>query len=64
LTAFPVLGVVSVAFPTAQRKIMWRRAWRFSAATACLIVALGLALAVNGLGARLSIHAIQSLVKI
>jgi polysaccharide chain length determinant protein (PEP-CTERM system associated) len=64
LTGFPVLGVVSVAFPTAHRKKMWRNAWRFSAATACLIVALGLALAVNGLGARLSIHAIQSLVKI
>jgi polysaccharide chain length determinant protein (PEP-CTERM system associated) len=64
LTAFPVLGVVSVAFPTAQRKKMWRHAWRFSAATACLIVALGLALALNGFGARLSIHAIESLVKI
>jgi polysaccharide chain length determinant protein (PEP-CTERM system associated) len=64
LTAFPVLGVVSVAFPTAQKEKMWRHAWRFSAATACLIVALGLALALNGLGARLSIHAIQSLVKI
>jgi polysaccharide chain length determinant protein (PEP-CTERM system associated) len=64
LTAFPVLGVVSVAFPTAHRKKMWRNAWRFSAATTCLIVALGIALAVNGLGARLSIHAIQSLVKI
>jgi polysaccharide chain length determinant protein (PEP-CTERM system associated) len=64
LTAFPVLGVVSVAFPTAQKEKMWRHAWRFSAATVCLIVALGLALALNGLGARLSIHAIQSLVKI
>jgi polysaccharide chain length determinant protein (PEP-CTERM system associated) len=64
LTAFPVLGVVSIAFPTAQRKKIWRNAWRFSAATACLIVALGLALALNWSGARLSIHAIQSLVKI
>jgi polysaccharide chain length determinant protein (PEP-CTERM system associated) len=64
LTSFPVLGVVSVAFPTAQRKKIWRLAWRFSAATACLIVALGFALVLNGLGARLSIQAIQSLVKI
>jgi polysaccharide chain length determinant protein (PEP-CTERM system associated) len=64
LTAFPVLGVVSMAFPTAQRKKMWRHAWRFSAATACLIVALGLALVLNGFGARLSIQAIQYLVKI
>jgi polysaccharide chain length determinant protein (PEP-CTERM system associated) len=64
LTAFPVLGVVSVAFPTAQKKKIWRNAWRFSAATACLVVALGLALVLNWSGARLSFHAIQSLVKI
>jgi len=64
LTAFPVLGVVSVAFPTAQRKKMWRHVWRISAASACLVLALGLALVLNWSGARLSIHAIQSLVKI
>jgi polysaccharide chain length determinant protein (PEP-CTERM system associated) len=64
LTDFPVLGVVSVAFPTAQRKTIWGHAWRFSAASACLVVALGIALALNWSGARLSIHAIQSLVKI
>jgi polysaccharide chain length determinant protein (PEP-CTERM system associated) len=64
LTDFPVLGVVSVAFPTAQRKMIWGHAWRFSAASACLVVALGIALALNWSGARLSIHAIQSLVKI
>jgi polysaccharide chain length determinant protein (PEP-CTERM system associated) len=64
ITAFPVLGVVSVAFPTAQRKKMWRHAWRISAAAACLVVALGIALALNWSGARLTVHAIQSLVKI
>jgi polysaccharide chain length determinant protein (PEP-CTERM system associated) len=64
LTAFPVLGVVSVAFPTAQKKKMWRHVWRISAATACLVVALGIALALNSSGARLSIGAIQSLVNI
>jgi polysaccharide chain length determinant protein (PEP-CTERM system associated) len=64
LTAFPVLGVVSVAFPAAQRKKMWRQVWQFSAAGACLIIALGVALVLNWSGARLSIHAIQSLVKI
>ena len=64
LTNFPVLGVVSVAFPTAQRKKMWRHVWRISAASACLVVALGIALVLNWSGARLSIHAIQSLVKI
>ena len=64
LTAFPVLGVVSVAFPTEQRKKIWRHVWRISTASACLVVALGVALALNWSGARLSIHAIQSLVKI
>jgi polysaccharide chain length determinant protein (PEP-CTERM system associated) len=64
LTAFPVLGAVSVAFPTAEKKKMWRHVWRISAATACLVVALGVALVLNWSGARLSIHAIQSLVKI
>ena len=64
LTAFPVLGVVSVAFPTAQRKNIVRHVWRISAASACLVLALGVVLALNWWGARLSIHAIQSLVKI
>jgi polysaccharide chain length determinant protein (PEP-CTERM system associated) len=64
LTGFPVLGVVSVAFPTAQRKKMWRHLWRISAATACLLVALAVALVLNWSGARLNIHEIQSLVKI
>ena len=64
LTVFPVLGVVSAAFPTAQRKKMLRHVWRLSAASACLLIALGVALALNWSGARLSIQAIQSLVKI
>jgi polysaccharide chain length determinant protein (PEP-CTERM system associated) len=62
LTSFPVLGVVSEAFPSAQRKIFSRHIWRFSAATACLLVALGVALALNWSGARLSIRAVESLV--
>jgi protein tyrosine kinase modulator len=64
LTAFPVLGVVSIAFPTAQRKKIWRHVWRFSAATGCLVVALVAVLVLNWSGARLSIHAVQSLVKL
>ena len=63
LTSFPVLGVVSVAFPTARRRKFWRNMWGFSAATACLLVALGAALVLNRSGARLTIHAIQALVK-
>jgi polysaccharide chain length determinant protein (PEP-CTERM system associated) len=64
LTRFPVLGVVSVAFPTAQKKKFLRRMWRFSAACVCLVVALGTALVLNGSGARLSVHAVRSLVNI
>jgi polysaccharide chain length determinant protein (PEP-CTERM system associated) len=64
LTGFPVLGMVSVAFPTAQKKRFWLHVWRISAATACLVMALGIALALNSSGARLSIAAIQSLVTI
>jgi polysaccharide chain length determinant protein (PEP-CTERM system associated) len=63
ITGFPVLGVVSVAFPTAQRKKFWCNLWHFSAATACLLIALGVALALNWSGARLNIPAVQSLVK-
>ena len=41
LTSFPLLGVVSIAFPSAQRREFWRHLWGISAATACLLVALG-----------------------
>jgi hypothetical protein len=36
--------------------------WQFSAAMACLVVALMVAFALNWAGARLTIHAIRSLV--
>jgi polysaccharide chain length determinant protein (PEP-CTERM system associated) len=62
LTGFPVLGVVGAAFPSAQRRRIRAHVWRFSAATACLVVALGLVLALNWSGARLSIHAIKTMV--
>jgi hypothetical protein len=63
LTRFPVLGVVGVAFPARQRKIFRRDMWEFSAATAWLLLAFAIALVLNWSGARLSIQAIQSLVK-
>jgi polysaccharide chain length determinant protein (PEP-CTERM system associated) len=62
LSSFPVLGVVSAAFPTEDRREFRRRMWGFSAATACLVAALLVALALNWAGARLSIQAILSLV--
>jgi polysaccharide chain length determinant protein (PEP-CTERM system associated) len=63
VTSFPVLGVVSAAFPTRQRAQFRRHLWRISMAAACWVVALAAVLALNWLGARLSVHAIESLVK-
>ena len=53
LTAFPVLGVVSMAFPSRQQRENRRHMWRFTAAMACLVVALAIAFALNWAGARL-----------
>jgi polysaccharide chain length determinant protein (PEP-CTERM system associated) len=53
LTDFPVLGAVSVAFPSRQRFLFRRRLWRFSAATLCLVIALGAVLVLNWSGMRL-----------
>ncbi len=62
LTSFPILGVVSVAFPTRQQWEFRRDMWRFSAAMVCLVAALLVAFALNWAGARLTVHAIRSLV--
>ncbi len=62
LTSFPVLGVVSAAFPTRQQWEFRRDMWQFSAAMACLVAALMVAFALNWAGARLTTHAIRSLV--
>jgi hypothetical protein len=63
LTDFPVLGVVGVAFPSRQQQEFRRDMWRFSAGTACLILAFAVALGLNWAGARLTVHAIRSLVQ-
>ncbi len=63
LTPYPVLGVVSVAFPTRERRDFRRHMWRFSAATACLLVAFAGVLVLNWTGVRLTLHAIRALVK-
>ena len=62
LTSFPVLGVVSVAFPGRERQEFRRDMWRFSAAMACLVAALVVAFALNWAGARLSAHAVRAVV--
>lgn len=62
-TRFPVLGVVSEAFPTRDRARMVRNLWSFSAASAGILIAFALVLVLNWAGARLTIHAIRSLVQ-
>jgi hypothetical protein len=54
--------VVGVAFPSSQRQEFRRDMRRFSVAMACLVVALMIAFVLNWAGARLTIHAIRSLV--
>ena len=47
LTPFPVLGVVSAAFPTQEGREHRAEVWRFSAATAVFIAAFAVVLAVD-----------------
>ena len=63
LTEFPVLGIVSGAFPTRERAKSRRELWSFCTAGACLVAAFGLALVLNWSGARLVIQSITPLVK-
>jgi polysaccharide chain length determinant protein (PEP-CTERM system associated) len=62
VTDFLLLGVVSTAFPSKQRREFRDNLWRYSAATACLMMAFAVVLALNWAGARLTINAIRSLV--
>jgi polysaccharide chain length determinant protein (PEP-CTERM system associated) len=64
VTSFPLLGVVSAAFPSRQKRQFRGRMLRFSFATACLTAAFCGALALNWVGARLTAQAIRALVKI
>ncbi|MGB6310817.1 MAG: GNVR domain-containing protein, partial [Steroidobacteraceae bacterium] len=62
LTAFPVLGVVSMAFPSRRQRELRRDRWQFSAAIASLVVALMMVLALNWVGARFTAKVIHTLV--
>jgi polysaccharide chain length determinant protein (PEP-CTERM system associated) len=62
LHGFPVLGVVTIAFPTRHRAESRRQLWSFCAAAACLLVAFGAAVALNKLGARLNVQGVSSAV--
>jgi len=58
LASFPVLGAVGIAFPSQQR-VLFQRSY---AAAVVLVVAFGVALALNGWGVRLNIQALKNLV--
>jgi polysaccharide chain length determinant protein (PEP-CTERM system associated) len=62
VTSFPVLGVVSAAFPTFEREQYRSHAVRFTAAVLCLVAAYACVLALNWAGARLSTSAMHSMV--
>jgi polysaccharide chain length determinant protein (PEP-CTERM system associated) len=63
LTPYPLLGVVSVAFPSRQQREFRRDLWRFSTATAWLFAAFVAVLVLNWAGARLTLQVIHGLVK-
>ncbi|HEX3847930.1 MAG TPA: XrtA system polysaccharide chain length determinant [Steroidobacteraceae bacterium] len=63
LTSFPVLGVVSSAFPSRQKRQFRKHLLRFSAASVCLTAAFIGALWLNWSGARLTAEYIRALVK-
>ena len=63
LTGFPLLGVAGVGFPSRQRAEARRHMLRISVAAACWVIAFAAVLALNWSGARLSIRALQALVK-
>jgi polysaccharide chain length determinant protein (PEP-CTERM system associated) len=56
ITAYPLLGVVSGAFPTRHQSLRRHQVWSFGVAAACLLIAFGVALVLNWSGARLEIH--------
>jgi polysaccharide chain length determinant protein (PEP-CTERM system associated) len=62
VTSFPVLGVVSAAFPTFERAQSRSHAVRFATAILCLVAAYACVLALNWSGARLNSSAMHSMV--
>jgi polysaccharide chain length determinant protein (PEP-CTERM system associated) len=60
MTRFPVLGIVTTAFPSRNRSLFRRHLWRFSTAAVGLVLLFGAALALNWLGLRLDMRVVQS----
>jgi polysaccharide chain length determinant protein (PEP-CTERM system associated) len=63
LTSFPIIGVVSGAFPTRERATRRLDLWWFSTATCALLALLVLALLLNWAGVHISSHVVDSMVK-
>jgi len=63
LTDLPLIGVVGLAFPTRRRALYRRNVIRFSLAGAGLFAAFVIVLVLNHAGARMSLQALQKLVK-
>jgi polysaccharide chain length determinant protein (PEP-CTERM system associated) len=63
LTSFPIIGVVSGAFPTRERAKRRLDLWWFSTATCALLALLVLALLLNWAGVHISSHVVDSMVK-
>jgi hypothetical protein len=60
----PLLGEVGAAFPERKRRAFRRDLWRLSMATACLLVAVGVALVLSQEGIRLSLTPLKHLVSL
>ena len=58
----PLLGEVTAAFPERKRRAFRRDLWRLSMATACLVVALGVAIVLSQQGIRLTLTPLKQLV--
>jgi polysaccharide chain length determinant protein (PEP-CTERM system associated) len=61
ISQFPVLGAVSVAFPSREQFLFRRRLLRFSAAGAGLLATLVIVLALNWAGVRIALGALKGL---
>ena len=63
ITSFPVIGLVGIAFPQRARQKFMADMWRFSAVAGVLVVAFVIVMVLNHAGARISLRALQAMVK-
>jgi len=60
ITRFPVLGIVTVAFPSRDRFLFRRHLWRFCTVAVAFVAIFAVVLVLNWRGIRLDTHVIQS----